>query len=316
MDRWVRSLRPPKTLVTPDRPIAVVHEQERRLGGGLVEVSTVFLAGSECPFSCVFCDLWRQTLASPTQPGSLPRQLECALIEVPHRSVIKLYNASNFFDPIAVPTDDDPELLRLLSGFSQVTVECHPRFIGARCFAFAERLAGRLEVAVGLETAHPEALSRLNKKMTLDDFNAATGELLARRVGVRVFVLLGCPFIAAGEQLDWTLRSVEYAARRGAGVISIIPVRGGNGALESLAADGAWSLVSLDLVEETFERALRLGLENTIVQIDLWELDRLASCGHCVNARLARLGAMNRTGVLLAQTTCTRCGVGTERNRS
>ena len=93
-------------------------------------------------------------------------------------------------------------------------------------------------------------------------------------------------------------------------------MRGGNGALESLAADGAWSLVSLDLVEETFERALRLGLENTIVQVDLWELDRLASCGHCVNARLARLGAMNRTGVLLAQTTCTRCGVGTERNRS
>ena len=308
MDRWVRSLRPPKTLVTPDRPIAVVHERERRLDDGLVEVSTVFLAGSECPFSCVFCDLWRQTLDGPTQPGSLPRQLERALAEVPHRSVIKLYNASNFFDPIAVPMEDDPELLRLLSGFSQVTVESHPRFIGPRCFTFAERLAGRLEVAVGLETVHPEALSRLNKKMTLDDFNAATGELLARRVGVRVFVLLGCPFVAADEQLDWTVRSVEHAARRGAGIISIIPVRGGNGALESLAADGAWSPVSLDLVEATFERALRLGLENTIVQVDLWELDQLAACGHCVNARLTRLGAMNRTGVVLAQATCTWCG--------
>ena len=34
-------------------------------------------------------------------------------------------------------------------------------------------LRGQLEVALGLETVHPEVLARLNKQMTLDDFARA-----------------------------------------------------------------------------------------------------------------------------------------------
>ena len=37
---------------------------------------------------------------------------------------------------------------------------------------------GRLEIAMGLETVHPEVLRRLNKRMTLDDFERATTFLL------------------------------------------------------------------------------------------------------------------------------------------
>ncbi|HEY6321882.1 MAG TPA: hypothetical protein VJA16_10020, partial [Thermoanaerobaculia bacterium] len=79
--QWVRSLRPAKSPVDPWRPIAWFWETEREPGGGTVAALTVLLAGSECPFSCVFCDLWRETLDGPTPRGALPAQLRAALDE-------------------------------------------------------------------------------------------------------------------------------------------------------------------------------------------------------------------------------------------
>jgi archaeosine synthase beta-subunit len=308
MDRWVRSLRRAKVFRSSDRPLGVVHERERRLEGAVVDATTVFLAGAECPFSCVFCDLWTHTLTERTPPGALPRQLAGALDTIGQRSLIKLYNASNFFDPTAVPPADEAALLRLLDDFAQVTVECHPRFIGDRCFSFADRLQGTLEVAVGLETVHPEALPRLNKQMTLADFDAAASALATRQIGLRAFVLLGCPFVADEEQLDWTLRSVLHAAGGGAGTISIIPVRGGNGALESLGAEGHWHPVTLGLVEEAFDQALRLKLDDAVVQVDLWDLKRVSDCDHCAEARVSRLAAMNLSGLEEPRVGCDWCG--------
>lgn len=315
MDRWVRSLRRAKTPHSSDRSIGVSHERERRPGGAVVDASTVFLAGAECPFSCVFCDLWTETLTGPTPPGSLALQLTQALGEIEHRALIKLYNASNFFDPSAVPPSEDDALLGRLEGFGQVTVECHPRFIGDRCFSFADRLSGTLEVAIGLETAHPDVLPRLNKQMTLADFDAAASALGQRRIDLRVFVLLGCPFVADEEQLDWTLRSVEHAASSGARTISIIPVRGGNGALESLAAADDWTAVTLDLVEETFDRALGLNLGDAVVQLDLWDLERVSRCAHCLDARRLRLAAANLSGRSEPHVACAWCGTSARFDR-
>jgi uncharacterized Fe-S cluster-containing MiaB family protein len=89
---------------------------------------------------------------------------------------------------------------------------------------------------MGLETAHPAALEALNKRMTLDDFARAAGDLRRRNVSVRVFVLIGPPFVPAAEQDTWLLESVAFAAACGASVISLIPARAGNGAMEALTA--------------------------------------------------------------------------------
>ena len=310
MDRWVRALRGPKHPRSAWRPIRVVHEQERRPGGGVTEAATVFLVGPECPFSCVFCDLWQDTLPGASPPGSVPWQLQLALAEISQRSLIKLYNASNFFDPSAVPPADDGGMLELLTGFERVTVECHPRFVGDRCFAFADRLGGTLEVAMGLETAHPDALRRLNKSMTVEDFDAAATALRDREIAVRAFVLLGCPYIASSDQIAWTLRSVSHAVRSGASIVSIIPVRGGNGALEALASDGAWAPVPLDLVEELCQRVHGLDLSDAVVQLDLWDLERLARCPACFGTRRARLERMNRSGRQAPPVRCVTCGTG------
>lgn len=305
MSDWIRSLRGGKEPVSALHPIGVSHEMERRPGGGLGEASTVLIAGSECPFTCVFCDLWRSTLDGETPAGAVVLQLRLAIEEISHRCSIKLYNASNFFDPRAVPVEDDEALVKLLEPFETVVVECHPRFIGERCYGFAESLGGRLEVAIGLETVHPAVLPRLNKKMTLNDFDDRTRQLGQRGIGVRAFVLVGLPYLAWEEQVEWCVRSVEHAARAGAGVISIIPVRGGNGALEELAARGDWQAPSLAMLEDALAESIQAV--DAVVQVDLWDLDRLAACRSCAQARRERLERQNLSGEREPRFLCSSC---------
>ncbi|MCB1036985.1 MAG: hypothetical protein KDD47_24370 [Acidobacteria bacterium] len=75
----MRALRPARPPVDPWRPLGWQLERERTVEGALEPALTVFLAGAECPFTCVFCDLWRHTLEGPTPAGALPAQLSAAL---------------------------------------------------------------------------------------------------------------------------------------------------------------------------------------------------------------------------------------------
>jgi len=311
VDRRIRAARPPKESPDPRRPLGVVWERERTPDRGVVPALTVFLAGAECPFTCVFCDLWRHTLDGPTPPGSLSAQLALALAAEPPapyaETLIKLYNASNFFDPRAVPETAAAALVPLLAPFPRVVVESHPRLIGRRCLAFAAALSGRLEVAMGLETVHPRALAGLNKRMTVEDFDRAAGRLAEAGIGLRAFVLVGAPFVSAEETVEWVVRSAAHAFERGARIVALIPVRGGNGAMEELAARGQFTPPSLAQLEEALDRCLALG-GGGVALADLWDLDRLTRCPACAAARRERLERINLTGSPEPRAACRECG--------
>ena len=307
-DARIRSRRGPKISPDPTRPIAHFLEGERRLDGALAPVLTVLLAGAECPFTCVFCDLWRRTLNGPTPPGAIPRQLETVLREagtLPATCGVKLYNASNFFDPRAVPPDDDPTIAALLRPFDRITVECHPRLVGRRCLEFAERVSGRLGVAMGLETADAAALARLNKGMTLADFDAAAARLSDAGIALRVFVLLPAPFVPAARAVESTLAAVRHAVDRGAEHVSLIPTRDGNGAMDELREQGSWTPPQQNVIEAAAEACTRIS--NAVVTVDLWDIDRFLACRRCRPARAARLRRFNLTGSVDPPVRCPAC---------
>jgi radical SAM enzyme (TIGR01210 family) len=316
--RWVRERRPAKLPIEdPDQALSWFWERERTPDGEIATL-TILLAGAECPFTCVYCDLWRQTLDGPTPRGAIPAQIRGVLAQcgpLPETCAIKLYNASNFFEPRAVPPEDDAEIAALVAPFARVTVECHPRLVGERCLTFAHRIAGRLEVAMGLETVHPEALARLNKGMTLADFDRAAALLREAGVGLRAFVLLGAPFVPPAESVAWAVRSVEHALEAGAAFVAIIPVREGNGALEELRQAGDFTPPTLSQLEEALERGFELcdariagGRPTGVVAADLWEAARFAVCPDCAESRLQRLAEMNRTGGSSRRVRCVSCG--------
>ena len=308
VDRRIRALRPPKPFVDPRRAHGWLVEDERRPNGARERALTVFLAGAECPFTCAFCDLWRWTIDGPTPEGALPAQLEAVFGALdgawPER--LKLYNASNFFDRRAVPPGDLPRIAALAAPFRGVTVESHATTVGASTLAFARLIPGRLEVAMGLETIHPVAAKELNKRLDLTRFDEAARFLVSNEVDLRVFVLLGVPHVPAEESVASTVSTVEYAVIRGAAVIWIIPVRGGNGEMERLQASGAFIPPTLRQLESALDHCLQFG--SAVVTADLWDVDKLSACSECRPARVERLRRINMGGQSAPAVVCGSCG--------
>ncbi len=320
-DRFVLERRAERARLDPWRHQGLIVEDERTADGGHARVATLFLTGRECPWRCTMCDLWKHTIDADTPPGAIPAQIGAARQELRSEprpiAGMKLYNAGSFFDPRAVPVDDYDGIAAHLSGLARVIVESHPALVGSRVELFREALDRHrstdgtidLEVAMGLETVHPLALDCLNKRFTIDDFRAAAHALLRRSATLRVFLLISPPFVQAGEQDDWLIRSIETAFSCGASVVSLIPSRAGNGAMESLAAAGEFREPSLDDIERSIAIGVTAGQSRGRVFADLWDLKRFATCSACFEARRARLDAMNLEQVVSAAVSaCAACG--------
>jgi archaeosine synthase beta-subunit len=304
---WIVAQRHERNPVDPNRPYAFFVEEERSASGEVVPVATVFLTNRECPWRCVMCDLWRNTLAEPVGRGAVPRQIEFALERLPAARQIKLYNSGSFFDAQAIPPGDYQAIAELVRPFERVIVECHPALVGERCWAFQDLLGGSLEVAMGLETAHPTVLEKLNKRMTVEQFADAAEKLRAHDAGLRVFVLVQPPFMKAEEALEWAKRSVDFGLNCGATAVSLIPTRGGNGAMEALAQMGAFEAPRLATLEAGVDYGI--GLKRGRVFADVWDLRRESGrCPECWAKRIERLQTMNLTQSVAARVGCARCG--------
>jgi radical SAM enzyme (TIGR01210 family) len=168
----------------------------------------------------------------------------------------------------------------------------------------------QLEVAMGLETAHPATLERLNKRMTLEQYARAAEELSEHGVALRAFVLVQPPFLPVEEALEWACRSIDFAFGCGATAVSLLPTRAGNGAVEALAAMGEFVAPSLDTVEDALDYGIGLCASSGRgrVFVDLWEMERVAACVDCGKARVERMRRMNLNQVVLDRVRCGSCG--------
>jgi uncharacterized Fe-S cluster-containing MiaB family protein len=438
--RWILARRGARNLLDPLKPYAFLAEIERAGTGEVVSVATIFLTNRECPWHCLMCDLWRNSLVESVPDGAIPAQIDYALAELAKQHSaglqpassnvnaaadsdrtrrteeeasalgsplsspgvglpsmmralrqIKLYNSGSFFDPRAIPPEDYPAIADRLREFERVIVECHPALVGeaalefrnlleatevrqtgrphdqpasgismniplspslspapsggegwgegvrswSQCMREAEwrlsrsrrfgvpALAGpdrleeghqtsghaqKLEVAMGLETAHPKVLQKLNKGMSLDQFRRAAEFLRAHEIALRVFVLVKPPFLGETEALRWALRSIDFAFDCGATVVSLIPTRFGNGALESLAERGEFSPPKLSTLEAALDYGI--GLERGRVFADLWDLERFSDCAACFGQRRARLREVNLHQVVRVPVECEQCRGG------
>ncbi|MBI3417864.1 MAG: radical SAM protein [Verrucomicrobia bacterium] len=313
-DRWILAKRGPRESLDPRRPHAFLLEEERAESGDIISVATIFLTNRECLWRCLMCDLWKHTLRETVPPGAIPEQIEFALeqlcAQAPAEVVtrhIKLYNSGSFFDPRAIPPADHPAIAEQIRSFERVIVECHPSLVNDSCLRFRNQLAGQLEVAMGLETAHPGVLAKLNKRMTLQQFSHAAKFLRANRIALRVFVLVKPPFLDEAEALDWARRSIDFAFDCGASVVSLIPTRFGNGALEALAALGEFSPPKLAALEAAL--AYGIDLRRGRVFADTWDLEKFSDCPRCFAPREARLREMNLRQIKLPPIVCTACSI-------
>ena len=94
-----------------------------------------------------------------------------------------------------------------------------------------------------------------------------------------------------GDALHWAARSLDFAFDCGATAATLIPTRGDNGAMETLAANGEFSPPNIATLEAAMSYGL--GLKRGRVFADLWDAEKMSGCRHCRVSRIARLREMN-----------------------
>jgi uncharacterized Fe-S cluster-containing MiaB family protein len=299
-DAWILSHRPPRESRDAFLPYDFFIEEERNRDGVIDPVATIFLTNRECPFRCLMCDLWRNTLTTTVPAGAIPAQIDHALAKLDSARQVKLYNSGSFFDPRAIPVADYEAIAARVHRFERVIVENHPSFTGDACLRFRDLLDGAFEIAMGLETVHPQVLAGLNKRMTLDQFSAAASFLRHHEIDLRVFILVQPPLMISAEAPMWAERSLDFAMECGATAATLIPTRGGNGAMEALS----FAPPALAVLESAVEYGLRLRAGRVFA--DLWGVRE--GCPDCHALRVARLRQMNLQQVVLDRIVCSTCG--------
>jgi hypothetical protein len=290
-DRWIVSNRGRKNSVDPKKPYAWLVEKERTVSGKIEDTAIIFLTNRECSFHCLMCDLWKNTTDESVPVGAIPDQIEWALTQMPDVKHLKIYNSGSFFDERAIPVEDYKRIASLVSNFDTVIVESHPKLINEKCLYFRDMLKPELQVALGLETVHPEILRKLNKRMTLEDFENSVRYLKQHEILSRAFVLLRPPFLSESEGIYWAERSIESAFSIGVECCTVIPVRPGNGAMDLLLEKGDFALPDIHSLEAVLEYGI--GLNAGRVFADVWDLVLFSDCKKCIDQRTNRLIAMN-----------------------
>ena len=88
----------------------------------------------------------------------------------------------------------------------------------------------------------PTILPRLNKRMTLEQFARRIRSLRKPApIDLRVFILVKPPFMRKPKPCIGRQRSLDFAFDCGATAATLIPTRGGNGAMEALARAGEFA---------------------------------------------------------------------------
>ena len=123
---------------------------------------------------------------------------------------------------------------------------------------------------------------------------------------MRAFVLVKPPFMNEAEALKWAVKSAEFAFDCGATVVSLIPTRPGNGALDRLMEAGEFAPPQLSTLERALE--LTVNLRRGRVFADTWNLEPFSACSACLEPRRQRLHRINLTQQNQPAVECPVCG--------
>jgi radical SAM enzyme (TIGR01210 family) len=301
-DRKIISLRGNKNPVDPKMPYGWLIEKERTRLGNIEETGIIFLTNRECAFHCLMCDLWKNTTDFTVSAGDIPHQIEWALEQMTSVKHLKLYNSGSFFDIRAIPVEDYALIASLLKNFETVIVESHPKLINEKCLKFRDMLQPELQISMGLETVHPDILSKLNKQMSVKDFDDAVSFLSKNEIASRAFILLKPPGLNESEGILWAEKSIDFAFNSGVECCTVIPVRAGNGAMDVLLKNCEFAPPDIHSLEIVLEYGIGLGQGRVFA--DTWDLGLFSKCDKCLDKRTSRLIEMNLTQQIVPEVEC------------
>ena len=222
---------------------------------------TIVLQCPPCGWGkCVFCGFSKDCLikAQPSTEEFL-KQLNSYFRKYGSSEHLEIYNSGSFLDDRQISGESRAAIFKELHqrGVDSVTIESRPEYVKPETLApLIAEFKGDVTIAIGLEVADDDILSKLKKGFSLDDVERAHSVLKKMGLSSRAYLLVGAPFTE--DPKDAALDSVKYAKRIGFDEISLLaayPMEGSEG--YRLWKSGEWVPIRLD----EFDRIVALARE-------------------------------------------------------
>ncbi len=156
---------------------------------------------------CTYCGFGRQS--QEASPELLERDIEEFFGNLPPATdTIKVYGSGSFFDDSQFPPEQRKRFAEYckLKKIKRLIVETRPEFVSQEKLGELEGLD--YTVAIGLEVADNEALKKINKGFTLEDFERAIRTIKKAGGKTKAYLLVNLPLPEWESLLE---KSVKYA---------------------------------------------------------------------------------------------------------
>jgi hypothetical protein len=215
-------MKKPVKRIRKDEFAACWSERETESERALV----VILRTSGCAWAakggCLMCGYSSESLDGVCAED-IARQVDAAIGRYKGEAVVKIYTSGSFLDGREVPAPVETLQAFLDAGAKRLLVESRPEFVETS-LPWLGGLSGKLEVAMGLETASDRVRERcVRKGFTFADFVGVSKLLRGAGTTVRTYLLLKPPFLGEADAMADAVASVKAAAAH-SDVISINPV--------------------------------------------------------------------------------------------
>lgn len=239
-----------------DRTDYVTTYTEREFLNGKTTLERVLILRTRgCSWSyhsgCSMCGYWDDTNPNIGKQ-ELESQVNSFLKEFPEGEVLKIFTSGSFFDPIEIDSALQLQIIEMvLQGYRHLIVETRPEYV-RKVVDSLRKYAGRLQVAIGLESTNPSILKySINKNYDFEDFKDAALLLRGNGISVRTYLLLKPPFMTESEAIADSIKSARDLAPY-SDFISINPMNIQKGTLvERMYREGnfrppwLWSVVTV-----------------------------------------------------------------------
>ena len=212
------------------RPQASVWTEEELLDGKRIRCLTIILRTSGCRWwretgGCIMCG-YNEAASDPTiNEEEIALQFEQAWKSFDYHSIVKVYTSGSFLDEQEIPPlVRDAILKRAREADTKLLFESRPEFVDSEVMEQCLCLCPNIELALGLESANDEILSKsINKGLSFDGYLRAAQTTIDAGATVRTYVLLKPPYLAEQEAISDVLDSINRVSKYSR-VISINPV--------------------------------------------------------------------------------------------
>ena len=282
---------------TADRYVNLWREPES-LDGRRVDAFVLILRTRGCYWAdfkgCSMCGYARDTLGRSATPDELATQLATALRAYRDEPYVKIYTSGSFLDDREVDPASRVRIVQAFSGRAErLLFETLPEFATPETLIpLRDAFAGKLEVALGLESTQPEILLKfVHKNAPPSEYLAAGDRVRSLGIRAKAYLLLKPPYLTEREAIEDVVRSIGVAQEH-FDTISVNPVHiQGGTVVEWLFRRGRYRPPTLWSLAEVIDRGQAIrGSARLVTFPTAGGLPRGPhNCGRCDRAVLAAL---------------------------